>query len=149
MFVERIFRHSFMSDEEALSEAFKSGKIFESTPEDQKRFLRALGHYNVNGDSFQIRALIRALIINHLQTAGVIRDLNTQNSLTSMRVTVLTRWCAILAGVQVAAAAFFIWRDFNPRDVAGDQKGVSRESHHDAQPDKDQGGVEPKPSSEN
>lgn len=116
------------SDSDDLDDAFRTGAIFESSPEDMNRFLRVLGHINVNGESFQIRAVIRSLIINHLQTADVIRSLNTQNEISTKRVTVLTRWCAILAAVQVAGVVFFVWRDFNPRKVAVDKEPISTHS---------------------
>lgn len=127
-----------MSDESDLDEAFRSGRIFDSSPDDMKRFLRVLGHINVNGDSFQVRAVMRTLTINHLQMAGVIKDLNIQNGITAIAVKRLT-WLAVgLAALQVAAAVFFVWRDFNPRKVAVDKEPVSHEAEHDASPPKDE-----------
>lgn len=77
-------------DEEALNEAFKTGRVFDASREECERFLRVLGHINVNGpESFRSRAVIRSLILNHLQMTKVIRDLDTANKKTQTLVVIL------------------------------------------------------------
>jgi hypothetical protein len=77
--------------------------------------------------------------------AGIIRDLNTQNGVTAIKVKTLTAFCMILAALQVAAAVFFIWRDFNPRNVSVDKERIGENGRHDTHLDKDESPNIPKP----
>lgn len=107
-------------DQSAIDElhgAFISGKVFRSSPEDRERFLKALGGIDPNNQDPKTTAVVRALIINHLQMAATIdkleatiTKLNAENGKVSRWVAILTVVCAIGTVIQAVIACVFFMR---------------------------------------
>ena len=73
-----------------LNAAFDSGKIFTATDEDFERYLSALGSLEIKSDEVRSKAIVRALVINHLQMRRLIGILEQKNKVTQ-------RWFMVLA----------------------------------------------------
>jgi hypothetical protein len=100
-----------------LNRAFDSGSVFASSAEEQQRYLRALGSLNIKSDEVRCKSIIRALVLNHLQMAGIIVDLRTtmeklnrENGVLARRVLILTWLCAAFGAVQAVGVVWVIVR---------------------------------------
>ena len=85
-----------------LNKAFDSGSVFRATSEELEGYLRAIGTLNSFDSTERIKTIVRALSINHVQMAQVIRELrdtikklNRENDTLAKRIFWLTLVCAV------------------------------------------------------
>jgi len=100
-----------------MNKAFDDGSIFESTPLEIERYLAALGTINIQSDQVRVKAIIRSLILNHLQINKVIIDLraaieklNEENGKVARLVLILalvSAVCGIIQGWGVIWMIFY------------------------------------------
>ena len=100
---------------ERLNIAFREKPIWDMTPEERAEFVATLCNEEIPNPNVQHRAIVRMLAIDHVQMAGIIRELeatitrlNQENGKIAKRVLVLTWICAICGGIQAFGVFWMI-----------------------------------------
>jgi hypothetical protein len=88
----------------AVNKAFDSGEIFSAAPDKLEYYLQSLARENIPNPTVQHRAIIRALIINHLQLKDIILSLDRRNLRVTVALFVVAIASLIASVIQAGAA---------------------------------------------